>query len=66
MRTKIISSVSQKYKMRRNLEVNQSKPSVSCSVFVVPFTNKKKALLKPKLNEQNNSNIPTLYRNGVT
>ena len=29
----IVSSASQKYTMRRNLEVNQSKPSASCSVF---------------------------------
>ena len=34
----IVSTTSQKYRMRRNLEVNQLKPIVSCSVFIGSFT----------------------------
>ena len=42
--------------------------SVSCSVFIGTCTKQKapqKAPLKPTLNEQNNFDIPTLYRNGA-
>ena len=41
--------------MRRNLEVNQSKPSVLCSGFIRPFVKEKapwKALLKPTPNKK--------------
>ena len=38
----IIYTTSQKYKMKRNLEVNQPKLSVSCSVFIGPSRNRKR------------------------
>ena len=38
LKSACLSKASQKYRMRKNLEVSQSKPTVSCSVFIGPFT----------------------------